>query len=73
VRWTPDFRCDLRARDLLGLDHERLMYRFSGWDMPLTDVHGQGIRDVLVWGERSRPETAQAFLLRNGDRVRASR
>ncbi|MFM7836177.1 MAG: DUF1501 domain-containing protein, partial [Planctomycetaceae bacterium] len=33
---------------LLGLDHERLTYRFGGRDMRLTDVHGRVIRDILV-------------------------
>jgi len=33
---------------LLGIDHERLTYRFSGRDMRLTDVHGRVIRDVLA-------------------------
>ena len=33
---------------LLGIDHERLTYRFSGRDMRLTDVHGTVIRDVLA-------------------------
>jgi hypothetical protein len=33
---------------LLGIDHERLTYRFSGRDMRLTDVHGHVIRDVLA-------------------------
>ena len=32
---------------LLGLDHERLTFRFSGRDFRLTDVHGQVIREVL--------------------------
>ncbi|MGI9178331.1 MAG: DUF1501 domain-containing protein [Pirellulales bacterium] len=32
---------------LLGIDHERLTYRFSGRDMRLTDVHGTVIREVL--------------------------
>lgn len=32
---------------LLGMDHERLTYRFSGRDMRLTDVHGVVIRDIL--------------------------
>jgi hypothetical protein len=32
---------------LLGLDHERLTFRFSGRDFRLTDVHGQAIREVL--------------------------
>jgi hypothetical protein len=32
---------------LLGVDHKRLTYRWSGRDMRLTDVHGRLIRDVL--------------------------
>lgn len=33
---------------LLGLDHERLTYRYSGRDFRLTDVHGSVIEDVLA-------------------------
>ena len=33
---------------LLGLDHERLTYRFGGRDFRLTDVHGQVIHGVLA-------------------------
>jgi len=33
---------------LLGVDHERLTYRFSGRDMRLTDVHGHIIHDILA-------------------------
>lgn len=33
---------------LLGMDHERLTYRFGGRDMRLTDVHGVVINDVLA-------------------------
>ncbi|MFM1902130.1 MAG: hypothetical protein RLZZ440_30 [Planctomycetota bacterium] len=33
---------------LLGIDHTRLTYRFSGRDIRLTDVAGTVIRDVLV-------------------------
>ncbi|MBM3773610.1 MAG: DUF1501 domain-containing protein [Acidobacteria bacterium] len=33
---------------LLGLDHERLTYRFGGRDFRLTDVHGQVIRAILA-------------------------
>jgi hypothetical protein len=32
---------------LLGLDHERLRFRFGGRDFRLTDVHGQVIRQIL--------------------------
>ena len=33
---------------LLGLDHERLTYRFGGRDFRLTDVHGQLLRSILA-------------------------
>jgi hypothetical protein len=33
---------------LLGLDHERLTYRYSGRDFRLTDVHGRVIQDILA-------------------------
>ena len=33
---------------LMGLDHERLTYRYSGRDHRLTDVHGSVIRDILA-------------------------
>lgn len=33
---------------LLGFDHERLTYRYSGRDMRLTDVHGHILHDVLA-------------------------
>jgi uncharacterized protein (DUF1501 family) len=41
---------DLHATILnqLGLDHERLTYRYAGRDFRLTDVHGQVVRDLLV-------------------------
>ena len=32
---------------LLGLDHERLTYRFGGRDYRLTDVHGNVVRAIL--------------------------
>lgn len=32
---------------LLGLDHERLTYRYDGRDFRLTDVHGEVIRGIL--------------------------
>lgn len=40
---------DLQATILhqLGLDHERLTYRFQGRDFRLTDVHGRVVRDIL--------------------------
>jgi hypothetical protein len=33
---------------LLGIDHKRLTFRFSGRDMRLTDVHGEVIREILA-------------------------
>jgi arylsulfatase A-like enzyme len=33
---------------LLGIDHERLTYRFQGRYYRLTDVHGNVVRDLLV-------------------------
>ena len=41
---------DLNATILhcLGLDHERLTYRFQGRDFRLTDVHGKLIKDLLA-------------------------
>ena len=32
---------------LMGMDHERVTYRFGGRDMRLTDVHGVVLKDVL--------------------------
>jgi hypothetical protein len=32
---------------LLGIDHERLTFRYSGRDFRLTDVHGQVVRGIL--------------------------
>jgi hypothetical protein len=41
---------DLNATLLhqLGLDHERLTYRFQGRDYRLTDVHGKVVRGILA-------------------------
>lgn len=41
---------DLQATilHLMGLDHEKLTYRFQGRDFRLTDVHGRVIDEVLV-------------------------
>jgi hypothetical protein len=33
---------------LMGLDHERLTYRYSGRDFRLTDVHGRVVHDVIA-------------------------
>ena len=41
---------DLHATILhqLGLDHEKLTYRYDGRDFRLTDVHGKVIRDIIA-------------------------
>ncbi len=41
---------DLNATILhcLGIDHERLTYRFQGRDFRLTDVHGNVVHDILA-------------------------
>lgn len=41
---------DLQATILhqLGLDHEKLTYRFQGRDYRLTDVHGHVVKDILA-------------------------
>jgi hypothetical protein len=41
---------DLHATILhqLGLDHEKLTFRFDGRDFRLTDVHGEVVRELLV-------------------------
>jgi len=33
---------------LLGIDHERLTYRYRGRDFRLTDVHGNVVHDILA-------------------------
>jgi hypothetical protein len=33
---------------LLGIDHERLTYRYSGRDFRLTDVHGRVVKELLA-------------------------
>jgi hypothetical protein len=33
---------------LLGLDHEKLTFRFGGRDFRLTDVHGRVVREILA-------------------------
>ncbi len=41
---------DLHATmlQLLGMDHTRLTFRFSGRDMRLTDVHGNVVKELLA-------------------------
>jgi len=33
---------------LLGLDHERLTFRYGGRDFRLTDIHGNIIHDLVA-------------------------
>ena len=33
---------------LLGLDHERLTYRYAGRDFRLTDVHGNVVQEIIA-------------------------
>ena len=33
---------------LVGLDHERLTYRYSGRDFRLTDIHGRVVHDIIA-------------------------
>ena len=50
VTQNPVHVHDLNATILhcLGNDHERLTYRFQGRDFRLTDVHGNGVHDILA-------------------------
>ena len=51
-KWTPGTMHihDLNATilHLLGIDHEKLTYRYQGRDFRLTDVHGHVIQDLLA-------------------------
>ncbi|MFM7863552.1 MAG: DUF1501 domain-containing protein [Planctomycetaceae bacterium] len=42
----PDFRATILHT--LGLDHEKLTFRFGGRDYRLTDVHGQVVQKLLL-------------------------
>jgi uncharacterized protein (DUF1501 family) len=50
--WTPGTMHihDLNATilHLMGIDHERLTYRYQGRDFRLTDVHGHVIHDLIA-------------------------
>ncbi len=50
--WTPGTMHvhDLNATilHLLGIDHERLTYRYQGRDFRLTDIHGHVMHDLLA-------------------------
>ena len=58
---------------LLGLDHERLTYRYGGRDMSLTDVHGHVIKRFLRSVCRSDKNTAALDKLTGGIRRRVEK
>jgi arylsulfatase A-like enzyme len=33
---------------LMGLDHEKLTYRYAGRDFRLTDVHGNVVHEIIA-------------------------
>jgi arylsulfatase A-like enzyme len=33
---------------LMGIDHEKLTYRYSGRDFRLTDVHGRVVKEIIA-------------------------
>jgi len=33
---------------LMGVEHERLTYRYQGRDFRLTDVHGHIVKEILA-------------------------
>jgi len=33
---------------LMGIDHEKLTFRFSGRDIRLTDVHGEVMHEIIA-------------------------
>ncbi len=49
-RERPTYCYDVHATilHLLGIDHERLVYRHNGIDRRLTDVHGRVISEILL-------------------------
>ena len=46
----PTYCYDLHATvlHLMGIDHEKLVYRHNGIDRRLTDVHGEVIREIIA-------------------------
>jgi len=45
---VPVFDLHATILHLLGIDHTRLTYRYSGRDFRLTDVSGAVIKDILA-------------------------
>lgn len=50
VAQAPVHAHDLQATllHILGIDHERLTFRFQGRDFRLTDIHGRVVKDLLA-------------------------
>ena len=47
---------------LMGIDHEKLTYRYSGRDFRLTDVHGEVVKGIIAWAPyRPRPILSTGF------------
>ncbi len=51
--YAVENKCDVydfwaTVQHLMGLDHERLTFRFGGRDFRLTDVHGHVIKEILA-------------------------
>ena len=40
--------CHATILHLMGLDHEKLTYRYAGRDFRLTDVHGHVVRELFA-------------------------
>ena len=47
---NPVHHHDLHATilHLMGLDHQKLMYRYGGRDYTLTDIHGRVVKEVIA-------------------------
>ena len=50
VATRPTYCYDVHATvlHLLGIDHEKLTFRYSGRDFRLTDVHGKLVKPILA-------------------------
>lgn len=46
IRIAHDFQATILH--LLGIDHERLTYKYQGRNFHLTDVHGHVVKDILA-------------------------
>ena len=48
VRRLDGYDLNATVLHLLGIDHERLTFRFQGRDYRLTDVHGKVVNKILA-------------------------